>query len=154
MNIMFSSMTLYEELLYIQYNEFVWWSDGDSNDKWICISVYKINFQTVNDIPLCSRNFYRQNFPMVNQSTECYIIMYIRYVHVKEFCHILVRRWQFEMVFRSEVMPLTYWTNNNASCGLMSHCYRFIGKRCYLWPKYRFKLIHLLTRMGQNSLPW
>ena len=63
------------------------------------------------------------------------------YYHLKDFCPILVRRWRFEMVFRSEVIPLfqiNQWKcfTNAQEVVLLVH---FL-EGAVTWSKYLFKL--------------
>ena len=62
------------------------------------------------------------------------------YYHGKDFCSILVRKWQFERVFRSEVMLIS---RNEPIKLLLVHYWTIVNsqfeKGHYLCSKYRFK---------------
>ena len=59
--------------------------------------VRKVNFK----FPIWSVTF---QVCVISSHPVCHICGIAMYYHGKEFCHILVRRWQFKTVFRSEVM--------------------------------------------------
>ena len=78
-------------------------------------------------------------------------LSWLRYHHRKEFWPILVRSWHFETLFQLEVMFFIKFTNNNGSSMHKKQCYWFIFENeHYLWSKRRFKMVHLLIRMGHN----
>ena len=74
------------------------------------------------------------------------------YYHGREFCPILLSRWEFETVFRSQVMPLyKKGTNNNASCALKYHCNWSIWNSVVTSDRNTVSNCYLLMKMGQNS---
>ena len=76
------------------------------------------------------------------------------YYHGLEFCPILVRRFQFETGFRSEVMTL--FTNKPIKTFLVHLSTIVIGSfEIEVLPliEIPFQLVHLLTSMEQNSFP-
>ena len=102
------------------------------------LSMYsRSSLERTGSLPTKSAQMIEDLLYFFSSSTRAYCSL-LMYHHGKEFSHILIKKWQFEMVFRSEVMPLCEIKMVHQCPKVLLLVHLKTGH--YLWLKYLSKL--------------